>query len=766
MKKVLVLILAICMMFTVVACNDDVDPPKLATPANVAISDTGLITWDAVEHAEQYVVVINDKQNVATTNSYQVASVADTFTYSVIAKAKGYTDSNASAALTFEGKGTPEPDKVTLIVSGNDEIKSGKTEKLTATVSGSDDKTVNWTIVEGNDFASVDANGNVTAEEVTENTEIKVKATSNADNTVSVVKTLTILAKPVLTGEMLETLQTEKISFDGYIKIDLYTMGIIRKLYTSSTSTVSTAMDGTYWYANYYNGTTSTYMSLYYKNNNNIANQIFLSFMNDEEYVPMVDDNNREVSWDDAGLYNNFKGLAVSDFSFNEDTWQYEYAGEDSDLIDRMIASANPYTFVPTNLGLTIEGDEIMGITSVSKPDYGIATNYEAIMTLNAAINYGESVEVPKITKYQHDSKHDALGTALDNMHNLDTYKVTYTEMVATYMTSGYTTSGFVETITDDLCYFEPYNVKYDKDNNVIKDFTNEIYGYKKIDDNLYNAYSKTKTGYAATRAYNDDFSAAKPSFAFAPEIFTSYSENEDEGTITYYSDSVMTSVASTFYYGLGNDVALYGLFATTGQLNNSTFTPFVVVKDGYITEAAFYFYLGQIYGVVTLEYSDFDTATIPADANIEFATREVPSAWDELIITESEEGSSTKEDKEVNALEFLKTFFEDENIGGKMPFFGAVLGDTYGFGLSSRKTSGGSSILEQCITFYYDVPLDLNYTIDSYIRKLEVYLESQGFAKNKYGEYVKGDIKVQVVDANLDLTIYVWKVTPRTSEK
>ena len=146
-----------------------------------------------------------------------------------------------------------------------------------------------------------------------------------------------------------------------------------------------------------------------------------------------------------------------------------------------------------------------------------------------------------------------------------------------------------------------------------------------------------------------------------------------------------MSSVASTFYYGVGNDENLYGLFATEGRISSTeTFTPYVVVKDGYIIEAAFYFYVGSMYGVVEVKYSDFNETEIPQDVNIDFTPRQVPTSWSELTVNVSSDGPSTVDDEEVNALEYFKTFYGNDNIDNELPFFGNVLGDTYGFGLTT----------------------------------------------------------------------------------
>lgn len=91
------------------------------------------------------------------------------------------------------------------------------------------------------------------------------------------------------------------------------------------------------------------------------------------------------------------------------------------------------------------------------------------------------------------------------------------------------------------------------------------------------------------------------------------------------------------------------------------------------------------------------------------------------------------------------------------MPFFGNALGDSYGFGLTTVHYNGENQA-KPSIMFYYDVPLDTNYSIDSSMKKVSEYLLSLGFTKNKHGEYSKDGIVVTAVDNDLDLMIYVWK--------
>lgn len=757
MKKIVSLLLAIGLAFTFAACSADKE--TLATPSNVQVSESGVISWNAVENATEYVVVINGTEYEVSSTSYQ-PNVSGNFTYSVYAKAENYLSSAPSEEKTYTVPAI-EPSGVTVGISGKSEVKSGESILLLAEVNGTPNTNVTWAVTEGSEYATISEAGRLQAKEVTGDKIVKVSATSKADGSVVASKAIVILSKPTLTQAMLdEAASSDTVGFTGYVNIGLYTFGIWEELASTFILDVSTSMNGTNWYAEYTDSSTGLKGSLYYANHNDVACQVSVSFANEEEYTPMVDDGDREISWEAAGLYNNFKGLTVNDFAWNAETWRYEYVGDDETLPMRMAASANPYDFNAVDFSLLIDGNTIIGFRANSTEDYTLSLGYKAKEELVVAMNVGtETVDVPTISKYGHEDFHDDLTAAIANMQALESYTLDFTELTASYyMSSGYVESGFVETITQDNCYFLPFTVTTIRGSEQRVYSPEGAYGYKQIPgENLYNTYYRTEDGFEATRAYEEDFSAAKPSFAFAAEIFTQYYYDEEDGTTTYFVDDYMSPVAANFYKGVGNDIALYGMFATRGYISTTqSFTPYVVVKDGYIVEAVFYFYLGSVYGVVEIEYGDFNAAAIPDDLHFDFEARRVPDSWAELTIIASSDSSTTDEDYEMNALEYLQNFFGDETIGERMPFFGAALGDTYGFGLPTTRTFASLNKMCRAIGFYYDVPLDTDYTIDSSIRKVEQYLVEQGFERNGYGEYVKGDIAVQVVDSSLDLLIYV----------
>lgn len=654
-------------------------------------------------------------------------------------------------------------DNVSIVLNGPEEVKSGNTIQLNAEVTGTPNTSVTWKITQGNEYATIDSNGKLKAKSVDSNQKVTVVVTSDADSTKEASKEIEIISKPKLTQEMINVLRTDRISYEGYVEVSLYSIGLFEKLESTYNYITKTAMDGTNWYSEYDNGATGTKMGLYVKNHNNIACNIGISFMNDEQYEPMLDNYGKTITWLDSGLYNNFYNLNVSDFKFNETTWRYDYVGSDTKMAEKIISSANPYNFVVNGFSLLLEDDEIIGIYAKSGADYSISTGYKGYQELVVVINCGETVEVPQLARYNHEEFHDELATAVTNMKNLSSYKLNFREVSYSYLSSTPNQSGFSEIITADNCYFDPYTLTLDSKGEAIEVYkNNDSYGYRKINNNLYNRYSQNEDGtYEGVRAYEESFEKTKPSFAFAAEIFP-YHNIQEDGSIIYLVDDVMSSVASTFFYGVGNDINLYGIFATRYNSGTISFTPYVVVKDGYIIESGFYYYMGSMYGLVEIKYSDFNEATISNDIltnlSLNFKIRNVPTSWSELSIIVSNDDGTMSDDKEENALEFLKKFYDNENIEEIMPFFGNALGDTYGFGLTTIHLPGGSDTAYRAVQLYYDVPLDIDYTINSSLKSVENYLLNLGFTKNKYNEFNKGNIWVYPFDSSLDLVIYIWK--------
>lgn len=90
----------------VCACNTDVGEERLDKPV-VTVSPTAYLSWNAVRHATEYELTLNGSVRTLTETYYQAEADKD-FTFSLIAKAEGYKNSEAATGSYT----APEPDPV------------------------------------------------------------------------------------------------------------------------------------------------------------------------------------------------------------------------------------------------------------------------------------------------------------------------------------------------------------------------------------------------------------------------------------------------------------------------------------------------------------------------------------------------------------------------------------------------------------------------------------------------------------------------------
>lgn len=762
MKRFLSVVMVLCLLFSLAACVKT--PVKLDAPQNVKASDSALLSWDAVANATGYVVTIDGQEFTTNETSFQAPNAERSFNFTVKAVADGYDDSDETASsFTYVPPYIPpvEDDDVMMAIVGASDVRSNQSITLKARINGVATNAVVWQIVEGSDYIESVADGVVKAKKVDSDHIVRIKATSTEHEDVFAEKVLTVLAKTELTQAMLDVFNGKnKVSFEGYINIALFTMGATGNVPQGNyVNTVQTSMDGENWYAKYDSTGTGVTQGMYVKKKDGLAQQIQVSLMNDEEYVPIKDDDGSNVAWADSGMYNSFNGLSVDDFYFDETAWQWTYKSTTDGFIKRVVASANPYEFEPINLTLIIEDGEIMGIHSKSAESRKVVQGYIAQMDLYVAINFTDTVEIPTISKYVHEEIHDELDQAIKNMRSLTSYKVDFVKSARMFGLSSPVQDGFEEIVTPNECYFRSYDLAL-QDGEVVHKFDEGGYGFRKISDEFYNsyAYSTDTDKYHASRAYNGKFANAKASFMFAPELFNKVYRDEETGEITYYVDEIMCQVATTWYCAPGTDMSLYGLFATNYLASIYQYEPYVTVKDGYITEAGFFFNMSEMYGNVIITFSDFNAASLDEDHldNVKFETRQIPTAWSQLDIEVSKQDGQTETETTVNAAEYLNEKFGSADA---IPFFGNVLGDCFGFAMTTSYMPSHSSRLYSAVMFYYDVPVDLNYTLDSSMNVIKQMLIEQGFTPNGAGEYSKNGLWIAPTDDGLDLKIYVWQV-------
>lgn len=815
LKKLICLLLVACLCVSAAACDLIATEPKaLSAPQNVAVSGDGLITWGAVENAQGYYVFINEAQNQTEQTSYNLADTTVDSVIYVKAFAEGFSDSPASQRVTFTAKAqTPKKLEISLdcTVDGKQTatVKAGQTVKFTAQISGAqteDDKKIRFEVE--NDGAAIEgaktANSiEFTGSDVTGDKILKVTAVSEADPTVKATKAVTSVAKTELTNEMVQALcgENEIISFDGFIMIDIYTEtdlgagGIRETLVQSNTVTMRTAMKTGKWYAEYENASIGISQQIFFEcDDQGYACETTLDFNNRLSRYPLKTANGDKVLWSEAGYYNCFKGLTAADFTFNEQSWRWQYKYAGSELVKNMVASCNPYDFFVDDKGtfeLIIDDGEIIGICAASGKDYSIVSGYMAKQRLYVALDASDSAEVPVMQGYvKIDDYEDAptkaeyrkLQTAIANMQALTSYKTELINVSAMQGLASTTVSGYQEVVTPDVCYFRPYTSSYASS----EIFTDEgSYGYRNSSDypGVYNTffYTEAEDGdyiYAPTRSYRGSVSDATPDFDFCAEIFNRGCYYDEEAELTrFIADDAMSTVATEFYSGVGNDINLYGLFAAIGVSGTTEFATYVDVQavngDYYIVGSGFYYSIDSqgFYGVVDITYSDFNTATV-ADKDLTrinaFTSKPLPSKWNDVNIIAEYETETL-----IPAGDYFANYFFGKNgipaLSGitaeEIPFFSDAdaLGDTFGLGMPQiyQKPVGNSYKAINTVKLYYDVPLDMDYTINSSLDKIDAFLKSKGFAKaaDGSGEYRKTgcNLVIKPADEGLDLFVYLW---------
>lgn len=102
-KKFLLIVTLLLALFTVASCDKTTE--TLATPQNVKVSADGLVTWNAVEHAEKYYVVYENEETsehaTVTETKYQLEDTSVSWNITVSAKASKYLNSEKSEVVEF-----------------------------------------------------------------------------------------------------------------------------------------------------------------------------------------------------------------------------------------------------------------------------------------------------------------------------------------------------------------------------------------------------------------------------------------------------------------------------------------------------------------------------------------------------------------------------------------------------------------------------------------------------------------------------------------
>ena len=183
MKRAISLLLTLSLVLGLLCACDT--GRTLDTPGNPSISSDGVISWDAVDGADSYVVTVGDNTYTVTKASYTVTKLDVDFNFSVVARGAGYRDSAPSETKTYTAERKPPVPKndIAIAILGGTELRPGNSMTLTALVTGTDNSDVIWEITDGEENAEIDpVSGVVTASKtVTGSGIVTVRATSLED---------------------------------------------------------------------------------------------------------------------------------------------------------------------------------------------------------------------------------------------------------------------------------------------------------------------------------------------------------------------------------------------------------------------------------------------------------------------------------------------------------------------------------------------------------------------------------------------------------
>ena len=379
-----------------------------------------------------------------------------------------------------EGPDEPEVSAVTVTIGSvaSTNVKKGDTVQLTATVTGTENTAVTWSVSDTN-LASVSASGLFTVLADTQyDRSVQVTATSVADGKAKDSVTFRILAPTqdgqvgLLTGDLIAAIGGENITFTGVLT-DVYVDFNASYNNSNRKYNMTVKMEDGKWYGAWQNdpddptsGEAEWTADLYLrgtedvKNSNGITgkalqtsyvdknNTVVTKNVTDYQSIPAV--------WEEQHYFNHLRQLNVNKFTQldADDYTRYVYYVDQSDedsmyLMTYLAYSLTPLledTFDRIVLVLDEEGtkiEKILGQTMTTY--YGADTQEDAsamfYTTVELTVSNVGTTEVPALAPYGAPEHADALSAAIAKMQTAKnyTYKLTDT------MTSRPSTEGEYE---------------------------------------------------------------------------------------------------------------------------------------------------------------------------------------------------------------------------------------------------------------------------------------------------------------------------------
>ena len=687
--------------------------------AAVTGSSNTAVTW-TTSHPE--VVAVSAEGVLSVLKSV----VADTV---VTVTATSVADNTKSDSITVTVKENFVPVELELTASA-DSVAFGDTITLTATVTGTDNKAVTWTVSDP-ELVAVTAEGVLSViRDTTVDRYVTVTATSVANTDKSKSIGILVLAPVVegqvgeLTSEMLKELGSDAIRVDGVLT-DYYTDFNMSVNSTVNKYDMTVVMQNGLWQGswNHQNDPANTLTDTYRKGENgNVKDEngqvghaiekMIISKDNEVQAVQVKNYISIPAIWESQHLWNHLGDLSIDKFTYDAENEVYAYNPDLSSMDDLYLLTYLSYCLTPMlsdtlfEVYLVVEDGEITKMIAQTEIlYYGSDTQEDAdamsYTTIELTFSEVGTAVVKLPEAYSAPENADKLEAALAKMAATDNYSffvkdVTtsapqgdagdyeiesvagaedeYSSTTAKNFVSAVGTVGMRGWVTStDVLFATTGKYSYSMDG---KDYHTEYSGYRQNADNSvdYFEYDYKQNALVGKRKNHGTLADILPTFNFSANVFEFDNSVSKDGKTLYTFTVRETAITRD----LAMEVCAYS-YADSGEPSSSSRFTIVVDGEGNLVSTSFPYSLsGVYYGICTTTYSDVGTTEIPAGTFVGYVPRVVATSWADCEVMYYKPDFTSNSSTTENAQVAIEHLYGDAAADLPSPeLFYQVFGDT-----------------------------------------------------------------------------------------
>lgn len=737
---VIVAISVSCLAF--VACTEK-EPDPTPTPAPT-VTISVVPSQDTVTYGETITMVVavagtDNKAVTWTVSDPELVAVSEAGVVSVLKEvavdtvvtltATSVADPTKSISRSITVKENFVPVELTLTASAQT-VKYGDTVTLTATVTGSDNTAVTWSVSDPELVAVSEAGVLSVIRDTMVDRYVTVTATSVADTdktkSVSILVVAPVIEGQVgeLTSDMLKKLGSDAIRVDGVVT-DYYTDFNMSYNSTIQKYDISVVMQNGLWQGSWNhqsdpsNVLTDTYRRGENDNvkdeNGQVGHAIEKMIINKDNQLTAVQVKNYisiPAIWESQHLWNHLGSLSIDKFTYDAENEVYKYNANMTSMDDLYLMTYLSYCLTPMlsdtlfELYLVVEDGEITKMIAQTEIlYYGSDTQEEAdaMSYTTLEIDFSEVgtavVDLPK--PFDAPENADKLSAAIAKMAAADNYSYlvkdvttsapegdsgdyeiedlayageVYTSTTAKNFVSAVGTTGQRGWVTaTDVLFATTGKYSYSMDG---KDYHTEYSGYRQNADNSVDffEYDYTVDALVGKRKNPGTLADILPSFDFSANVFEFDHSATKDGKTLY----TFTTREASITRELAMEVCAYS-YAQDGIASSSSRFTIVVDSDGNLVSTSFPYSLSDVYfGICTTTYSDVGTTEIPAGTFVGYVPRVVATSWADCTVMYYRPDFTSNVSTTENAQVAIDHLYGDQAANLPSPeLFYQVFGDT-----------------------------------------------------------------------------------------